>query len=182
MTFIETEVYENKSDEWATPKSFYRPLREAVNGFDLDPASGAEDEPIATEQYTKEDDGLSQKWFGTVFVNPPFSDKDKWIDKAINEVNKSRAETIVMLLPVDTSTKWFHKISEEATVFCFIGPGRMDFERDRQPGGKDKRPNFAVMTVVFGKIPSEKLLKFLNTRGIVVWNDDVYRETFQQKL
>lgn len=38
--------------EWGTPEWIWRPLSEALDGFDLDPASGAEPKPIAARRFT----------------------------------------------------------------------------------------------------------------------------------
>lgn len=183
MAVFEEHILKNKTDEWATPTSLTRPLSDAVGGFDLDPASGAEDEPHAENVYTEDDDGLSQEWFGRVFCNPPFSDKVDWIEKAISEVNGGNAELVVMVLPVDTSTRWYHNlVTAEATAVCFMGPGRVDFER-REGNAKSRgSPSFAVMLAVFGDIASPSLLGFLNTRGVVYFNRGLYRETKQMAL
>lgn len=58
--------------EWGTPEYVVSPLSDALDGFDLDPASGAEPVPYADERYTVEDDGLAQDWFGDVWLNPPY--------------------------------------------------------------------------------------------------------------
>jgi len=182
MAWFDQQAYENKSDEWATPQSFIRPLKEAVNGFDLDPAAGAEAEPIAEERYTEEDDGLSHKWFGTVWLNPPFSNKVDWLKKAVKEVNVGRVDTVVCLLPVDTSTRWFHDwFSKNAALICFIGPGRMDFDRRGEPGDNGS-PNFAVMTVVIGEIPNEDTVEFLQSRGVVYQGGKLRQKDKQMML
>lgn len=174
--------YENKSDEWATPKSLVRPLSDAVGGFDLDPASGAERTPHAPNVYTKEDDGLTQQWFGNVFVNPPFSDKVKWIEKAMSEVNGGNADLVVMVLPVDTSTAWYHDLVTQAPVVCFVGPGRMDFDRRSQGHVNEGNPSFAVMLVAFGdRIPAE-LLGFFGTRGVVYYHRALHQESQQVRF
>lgn len=181
MAIFEEHVVGDRTDEWATPKTLTRPLSEAVGGFDLDPASGAEDEPHAENVYTKEDDGLTSEWFGRVFCNPPFSDKVEWIEKAIEEVNSDNAEVVVMVLPVDTSTSWFHDLVTQSTAICFMGPGRQDFER-RSSAVDAGSPSFAVMLAVFGDIVEPSLLGFLNTRGVVFYNRALYRESEQVRF
>jgi phage N-6-adenine-methyltransferase len=181
VVIFEKPVYTNKTDEWATPPHFLRRLDSAVGGFDLDPASGAEDHDIIKETYDKQDDGLSQKWQGTVFLNPPFSNKVDWIQKAKSEVNKGGADTVVMLLPVDTSTSWFHDHVTQATLTCFVGPGRMDFDRRSEPGNKGC-PSFAIMVVVFGDIPDKKLFGFLGSRGTIYWQCSLYQREKQSNL
>lgn len=55
-----------ENDEVATSPRLWRPLADAMDGFDLDPAAGCEPTPIAEERYTPADDGLASPWFGTV--------------------------------------------------------------------------------------------------------------------
>lgn len=181
MAIFEQHVHDNKTDEWATPKGFIRPLAEAVGGFDLDPCSGAEDKPHAENVYTVEDDGLAQEWFGAVWVNPPFSDKAKWIQKAIEETNRGNADLVVVLLPVDTSTEWFHDLVSNAVVHAFIGPGRQDFDRrSKEPAGGN--PSFAIMLAVFGEHAPKELLGYLSRKGIVFYNRSLWKEQNQAVL
>ena len=56
----------------------------------------------------KDFDGLGNDWGVRNFVNPPYSKKVPWIKKAIEEQRKGKLT--VMLLPVDTSTNWFHDL------------------------------------------------------------------------
>lgn len=89
--------------EWATPEYIWRPLAEALGTakmstgvlgigsypvFDLDPASGCEEKPIATTCYQlPETDGLTEDWFGHVWVNPPYGREfnDPWAEKIERE-------------------------------------------------------------------------------------------------
>ena len=55
-------MYMSKSNEWATPQSFFDELNKEFH-FDLDPC--ATDENHKCERYyTKADDGLLQNWGG----------------------------------------------------------------------------------------------------------------------
>ena len=59
-------------DEWYTP----RWIIDTLGPFDLDPcAPPADVRPyeIAPTAYTRDDDGLSREWHGTVWMNPPYS-------------------------------------------------------------------------------------------------------------
>jgi len=61
------------SNEHYTPKYIVEAARECMGGIDLDPASCDKAQQwIQTHNYfTKQDDGLNQKWYGRVFLNPP---------------------------------------------------------------------------------------------------------------
>jgi phage N-6-adenine-methyltransferase len=174
MSLFSHEFHEDSSDEFGTPGEFHRPIADAVGGFDLDPAAGAEDSPLASTRYTKEDDGLSKEWFGTVWLNPPFSEKETWLRRAVAEVNAGRVGLAVVLLPVDTSTQWFHEYAATADALCFI-EGRLSFV------GGDRNPNFGVMIAAFGDVPHD-LLDVLDRKGVVFQGPDRHQRHEQETL
>lgn len=168
-------------NEYATPPKVWRPLARAVDGFDLDPASGAESTPIAPTRYTAEDDGLRQTWHGWVFLNPPWSSngdgsaKDRWLKKARSEASREAVSGVVVLLPVDTSAHWFHDHILAAPVVCFVGPGRIPFE------GEDRNPSFELLIAVYGDVP-DNLVDALDTLGAVIKGREVYEPAPQTLL
>jgi phage N-6-adenine-methyltransferase len=172
---------DEENNEFATPGKIWRPLARAVDGFDLDPASGAESVPIADEQFTKEDNGLSKPWFGDVFLNPPWASngdaaaKETWLQKVRNECQRPEVRRIVVLLPVDTSTHWFHDYIVDADALCFVGPGRISFE------GGDRNPSFGLLIAVFGPVDGE-LADVLDSFGAVFRGRSIYQQTRQQRL
>jgi hypothetical protein len=66
------------------------------------------------------DDGLSQPWFGNVFLNPPYSKPAPWLAKAIQETTAGTARLVVALLPVRTDTRWFHAFVKGHSQVRFI--------------------------------------------------------------
>jgi len=170
------------SDEYATPPWLWRSLGRAVGGFDVDPASGAESAPIAKTQYTRADDGLAKQWYGDVWLNPPFGDapgaskskRETWLLKARNEINREDVRTITMLLPVDTSTDWFHDHVIPANVICLMDR-RLKFE------GEDGNASFATMIVVFGDAP-DALVKTLEELGSVFRGREYHESTTQTRF
>lgn len=155
-----------ENNEYATPPELWRPLSRAVGGFDLDPCSGPEPEPIADTRFTKTDDGLTEPWFGHVFVNPPWSTngdasaKHDWLRKARHEAKRDAVESITVLIPSDTSTEWFHDHVAAAPIVCFVGPGRISFV------GGERNPSFGLIIPVYGE-PPEELVDALTTQGTV---------------
>ena len=69
-------------------------------------------------------DGLGSEWKNKTFVNPPYSKPIDWVRKAIEENKKGKV--IVMLLRMDTSTKWFTMLQEAGALFLWIN-GRLRF-------------------------------------------------------
>ncbi len=83
-------------------------------------------------------DGLNTNWKDFTYVNPPYSNPLKWVEKAIEESNKGK--TIVMLLRVDTSTKWFAKLVEAKAHILWFNK-RLRF-------ANNKPANFPSMLVI----------------------------------
>ena len=129
-------------DELSTPRLFFDRLN-GVYDFNLDPCCSEENKKCK-KYFTKEMDGLSWSWKGRVFVNPPYSRGNirRWLLKGLKEL--IFCECIVFLLPVDTSTKWFHEIVLPNGDIEFI-KGRLKF------GDYENSPRFANMLVTFPK-------------------------------
>lgn len=173
MTTFGSQGSNDRETEYATPRSFLQPIEDAVGGFDLDPCSGAEESPHAKETFTAADDGLSRDWFGTVWCNPPFSDKGEWLAKARAEHREDHTDLVLVLLPVDTSTGWFHEHVVEADVVWFKH-GRLAFD-----GSDDWSPNFGIMLAVYGEPPGA-LLDLLSQRG-AVWQQSGRHQLTEQR-
>ncbi len=75
-------------------------------------------------------DGLAIALNRKNFCNPPYSNKIAWIHKAIQE--QKMGNMTVMLLPVDTSTKWFHDLILTYSEIKFL-KGRIPFNGSSPP-------------------------------------------------
>lgn len=182
MSDWEERHYEDATDEWGSPPSIWRPVKRALGGFDLDPCSGAESEPIATERYTASDDGLHERWHGRVWVNPPYSDVEPWLGKGLEETLAGDVETAVYLLPVRSSTKWWHHFVAEATACCLI-EGRVSYvggDVNDDKGGGHNAP-FPSAIVVFGACP-DALLDVLDRMGTVYHIGERHERRAQERL
>lgn len=73
------ERCENTKVEWLTPPELVQKLGE----FDLDPCSPINPPFLhATNNFTTNHDGLTQKWFGRVYLNPPYGrGMELWLEK-----------------------------------------------------------------------------------------------------
>jgi len=90
--------------------------------------------------------GLTCDWEDRTYVNPPYSNVMPWVKKAIEENKKGKL--IVMLLRMDTSTKWFKELQEAGAMFMWIN-GRLRF------GDSGKPANFPSMLVILNKKEKE---------------------------
>lgn len=69
-------------------------------------------------------DGLRLDWGASNFVNPPYSQLRKWIEKSITEHSKGKAVTL--LIPARTDTKAFKLLYEYGAEITLI-TGRLRF-------------------------------------------------------
>lgn len=115
-------------NEWYTPPEVIEAARDVMGSIDLDPASceTAQGNVKAKRFYAADDDGLSKKWTGNVWLNPPYS-KDligQFAAKAVAE--SSRFNQAIVLVNNATDTAWFHELASVASAICFLR-GRVKF-------------------------------------------------------
>jgi site-specific DNA-methyltransferase (adenine-specific) len=128
--------------DYPTPQEFFNQLNETYH-FTLDPCA-SKDNAKCERYYTKEQDGLKQKWEGRVFCNPPYGREiGKWIKKGFDEVGGGNCEIAVFLIPSRTDTKYFHEYVMRAKEIYFV-KSRLKFD------GKNSAP-FPSCIVVFSK-------------------------------
>ena len=137
---IHDSLYSSRSEEWGTPQALFDKLN-AKYHFDLDVCASKENAKCE-HYFTKEQDGLAQKWWGTVWCNPPYGREiRKWVEACVNYEGLS-----VMLVPARVDTKWFHD--------CIYNNPRCEIEfprgRLRYNDGKVPAP-FPSMIVVTKK-------------------------------
>lgn len=133
-------MFSSKSDLWSTPDDFFAELDKEFH-FTLDVCATA-DNTKCDDYYTEEMDGLSLKWDGIVWCNPPYGRNiNKWIKKAVNAA--LGGATVVMLLPARTDTKWFHELVYRRAEIRFVR-GRLKF------GGSNNAAPFPSMICIFG--------------------------------
>jgi phage N-6-adenine-methyltransferase len=139
----------SRSREWSTPREFFETLDRQFH-FTLDPCATRHNAKCK-RYFTKADDGLSQRWNGRVFVNPPYGREiGKWVKKAYEE-SLTSAELVACLLPARTDTKWWHEYAMRGEV-SFI-KGRLQFS-----GAKSGAP-FPSAVVIFRRRSRRRLLR-----------------------
>ena len=138
---INEGMFTSKTDLWATPQWFFDKLNQEFN-FTLDPCA-TEDNAKCSKFYTVTENGLIQNWGGyCVFCNPPYGREiTEWVKKAY-ETHHQYGNTIVMLLPARTDTRWFHDYIYKQAEIRFI-KGRLKF------GDSKNSAPFPNMLVIF---------------------------------
>jgi phage N-6-adenine-methyltransferase len=122
-----------KTDDWQTPKEIYNKLNEEFH-FDFDPC------PLEPHW-----NGLEIGWYGNIFVNPPYSQIELWLEKAQIELSNGHAKTIVFLVFANTDTEWFHKYVLGKGDIRFL-KGRIKFlDREGNKKSGAMRPSILVI-------------------------------------
>jgi len=138
-------------NEWYTPAEYIEAARAVLGTIDLDPASS----PLANEMvcaekiFTIDDDGLSRKWVGRVYLNPPYSQPAiaQFSEKLTSEWESGNLEAAIALTHNYTDTGWFHRMANACSAICFTR-GRIGF---LSPEGKKASPTQGQAFFYFGK-------------------------------
>ena len=131
-------------DHWATPWPLVRELEMEFGHFELDPAANSENAK-APSYFSEDEDGLQQPWAPMrCFLNPPYSNVEAWIQKAVAEARAGAF--VVAVLPVRTDRDWWHDL--------LMPNAEIRFQRGRQrfigpDGTTTGRPVFASAICVF---------------------------------
>ena len=106
----------SNDDSWTTPQALFDAMNEVWGPFTLD-AAATDDSAKCLYYWTKEVDGLSSEWFGRVFLNPPYNRSIiKWAEKVTEELDKGRTESVTLLIPARTDTRWWNHLVD--SMYC----------------------------------------------------------------
>lgn len=108
---------ESPNDKLQTPEYVFKTL----GRIDLDPCSGENTKIGSVNLWDgRGDNGLLTDWTGFVYCNPPFSQKELWIEKMIKHGNG------ILLLPERGSAPWFGPLAKAAGKYFVMGK-KIDF-------------------------------------------------------
>ena len=111
-----------RTPELTTPPLVLDGLRLTLGDIDMDPCSSAEAQGriAATEWYSATQDGLSQRWHGTVHVFPPPERIDEFADKLVTELDSGRVRRATFLAPADLRSDWAVHLLEHAAFDALV--------------------------------------------------------------
>lgn len=141
-------LFSSDSTEWGTPWDLFNKLNRKFN-FTIDVCAN-EFNHKCDKYYNIKQNGLSKKWFGNVWCNPPYGREIKhWVKKAYDSSRNGKC-LVVMLIPARTDTEWFHRYiyKKEGVKILFLR-GRLKFTNNS--GNILNSAPFPSMLVLFNR-------------------------------
>ena len=118
------ETVADRSDDWHTPAYIFEALGLTFSIDVAAPIEGPKHTPCYN-WYHAIDDGLRRKWYGTVWMNPPFGhqrQKIDWLNKFFDHGDG------IALFPDRTSAPWWQEAAPKADAILFVN-GKIKFIR-----------------------------------------------------
>lgn len=117
----------SRNDEWGTPISLFVGACKEFNVFPELDVSATPQNTKCEKFFTKSQNGLNEDWNIDFWMNPPYSEAGKWIQKAFEEHRKFNVNGIALLF-AKTDTKAWHEyiLGQENCEVIFI-QGRVHF-------------------------------------------------------
>jgi hypothetical protein len=117
----------DSSVDYYTPPEYIDLVRQVLGTIDLDPASNdvAQSWIRAEVYYTKQDDGLTQPWYGNLYINPPYGSPEvrlmaqRFFEKAIACYKSGTIKAAILLLN-RTEAGWYKALQQKVTAVCEV--------------------------------------------------------------
>lgn len=156
------------SDSWYTPINYIESARTVMGSIDLDPFSSALANKVvgATKYHTEEDSSLVTEWIAdNVWMNPPYGPLcSAAIDKFIEQFTMNNFKQGIILVNNSTDTKWFKRLSEHASAWCFTDH-RIGFNA---PDGKSLGGNTRGQVFIYFGSNIPKFKSVFEQHGLVL--------------
>ena len=126
--YHDSQTPEAIRDLWQTPRFVFDYYDRRFN-FWCDLAASDENH-LCDEYYAEADSAFNARaddWRmgGNVFCNPPYSNIGPWVELCVR-LSRETGKVFVMLLPADTSVKWFADALRQCSE-CHLISGRLSF-------------------------------------------------------
>ena len=156
---LEIESKDNFRDNYETPEW----LIEALKGFGFNLAldiAGTHENKKAKRVITAEENSLIQDWVIAedewIYGNIPYSKKDLFVAKMLEQKNKGYARQI-QLLPASPDTQWFKKLREEVADHILFLNKRLSF---KLAGVEDDNAKFPCALAIIGDLTEAQKSQF----------------------
>ena len=112
--------------EYYTPIEIVAAAEQVMEGIDLDPFSSVAAhirlQDLVVDVYTEEENGLTQEWYGNVWMNHPFSRSMNplCVEKIVHEYKDYGVDQACCITFAATSEKWFQPLLEFPQ--CYLSP------------------------------------------------------------
>ena len=116
MGLFDSNRFASAKQDWETPDDLFSKVNSEFK-FTRDACASASNTKCA-QYWTADDSRLDKEWDGVNWMNPPFKDMKKFIQKAFEQ--RGNAIT-VCLIPARTNTKWWHEFCMKGEVFFICG-------------------------------------------------------------
>lgn len=132
------------TDEWYTPAWIFEALDVT---FDLDPCA-APDSIAPAFQWSSHrlfGDGLKSRWFGSVWLNPPYGGRNgirPWLERLVDHGDG------IALVPNRTGADWWQDFAERADCLLFVR-GKIKFLRP--DGTEGASPGYGNVLMAYGR-------------------------------
>jgi hypothetical protein len=105
MRLLSEELNGESNHDRYTPADLVDAVRQVLGGIDLDPASSeAANRTVKAKSFFNASmNGLTKRWHGRVFLNPPFDNWLGWITKLDQEIEAGRVKEAIVVGPANIS-------------------------------------------------------------------------------
>ena len=136
------------NQNWATPPWLFEAMNTRFGPFDLDVCASPENAKCA-RFLDEQANGLTSRWSGRCFCNPPFSSIPMWLERGMRAVDSGECSSVTFVLPAATDTKWFRNIADKMSIYFVVG--RVQFV---EPPGIDKKRSGNTSGTIIATYPT----------------------------
>jgi len=162
-------AHNSGNNEWYTPPAYIQAARQVMGSIDTDPASSeiANRTVGAAVYFTKDDNGLIQKWHGNIWLNPPYRQPAirLFCEAVVQKYLSGEIEQAVVLVNNGTETAWGQTLLGASSAVC-SPRGRIKFvDPEGRPSGA---PLQGQAVAYLGKHP-ERFKQAFSQFGLVAF-------------
>jgi hypothetical protein len=167
-------VAKSDKDVWQSPPDLWVPIAEHCGGIEVDPCPGPTTQ-IAAKNIRLPRNGLIAPWHVrgadevTAYINPPFSQKKKWLREAVGRYERGEIDRAFLVTPDSTDViSWWHEWIVPNCRYTWFPEGRVEYvDPDPDEDDSNSGVSFGTAVSVLGDLPAS-LWAHWNENGDVV--------------